>query len=148
MLRQIALGEHMKNKSLAFVASFLIFVHAAAAVPPPAGPNFQVNQVTHLSQNEPDVAQDSAGDFVIAWVDGSSGLPPFGVPEVLKIRLFAASGAPTSDEIVVATLALPSSPPRVAMTPAGEIAVAWEDQQVIHLQRFDAAGQAKGDARV
>ena len=67
MLRQIALGEHMKNKSLAFVASFLIFVHAAAAVPPPAGPNFQVNQVTHLSQNEPDVAQDSTKRITISF---------------------------------------------------------------------------------
>ena len=139
----------MKRISFAFFSAVLLLaMAAAAAVPPPAGPNFQVNQVTHLSQNEPDVAQDAAGDFVIAWVDNSSGLLPFGVPETLKIRLFAASGAPGSDEIVVATLALPSSPPRVAMTPAGEIAVAWEDQQIIYLRRFDSAGQAKGDALV
>ncbi len=138
----------MKRISLAFISAVLLPAMAAAAVPPPAGPNFQVNQVAHLSQDEPDVAQDAAGDFVVAWVDGSSGLPPFGVPETLKIRLFAASGESRSDEIVVAPLALPSSPPRVAMTPAGEIAVAWEDQQAIYLRRFDAAGQAKGDALV
>jgi hypothetical protein len=139
----------MKRISLVLISwALLLATASSAAVPPPAGPNFQVNQVTHLAQNQPDVAQDAAGDFVIVWVDGSSGLPPFGVPETLKIRLFTASGAPASDEIVVAALQLPSSPPRVAMTPAGEIAVIWEDQQVIYLRRFDAAGQAKGDALV
>jgi hypothetical protein len=139
----------MKRISLAFIATALLLATAASAapaVPIPAGPNFQVNQVTHLAQNQPDVAQDAAGDFVVVWVDGSAGVLPFGVPETLKIRLFAASGAPRSDEIAVATLMLPSSPPRVAMTPAGEIAVAWEDEQMIYLRRFDATGQAEGDA--
>jgi hypothetical protein len=141
----------MKRTSLFFLSVILLLARAALAapaVPIPAGPNFQVNQVTHLAQNQSDVAQDAAGDFVVVWVDSSTGLPPFGVPETLKLRLFAASGAPASDEIAVASLTLPSSPPRVAMTPAGEIAVTWEDEQVIYLQRFDVTGQAEGDALV
>jgi hypothetical protein len=141
----------MKRTWPLFLSMILLLARAAAAapaVPIPAGPNFQVNQVTHLAQNQSDVAQDAAGDFVVVWVDSSTGLPPFGVPETLKLRLFAASGAPASDEIAVASLMLPSSPPRVAMTPAGEIAVTWEDEQVIYLRRFDATGQAEGDALV
>ncbi|HEX4494328.1 MAG TPA: hypothetical protein VIE43_01555 [Thermoanaerobaculia bacterium] len=123
----------------------LLLAMAAVAAPVPAGPNFQVNQVTARSQNQPDVAQDDAGDFAIVWSDGP---PPLSLPSTVKIRLFAASGAATTGEIVVASASLPSSPPRIAMTPAGEIAVAWEDHQVIYLRRFDRTGQAKGDALV
>jgi hypothetical protein len=136
----------MKRLVLAAVLSLVqLSATAALAATVPAGPNFQVNQVTARSQNQPDVAQDDAGDFAIVWSDGP---PPLSLPSTVKIRLFAASGAATTGEIVVASASLPSSPPRIAMTPAGEIAVAWEDHQVIYLRRFDRTGQAEGDALV
>jgi hypothetical protein len=144
MLKTVNWEESMKRIPLAVVSLALLLVSAAAAVPPPAGPNFQVNQVTHLSQNQSDVAQDAAGDFVVVWTDNSASPGP----DTVKIRLFTASGAAASDEILVSSLVYSTSPPRVAMTPAGEIAVAWEDRQVIYLRRFDRSGQAKGDALV
>jgi hypothetical protein len=131
----------MKRISLAAALMALLLATAAAAVSVPAGPNFQVNQVTNLSQYQPDVAQDDAGDFAIVWSDDSA----FPTAATVKIRLYAASGEATTDEIVVASTPQSSSPPRVAMTPAGEIAVVWEDHQVIYLRRFDRHGQARGE---
>ncbi|HEX4496422.1 MAG TPA: hypothetical protein VIE43_12195 [Thermoanaerobaculia bacterium] len=133
----------MKRILLTIISVALFLTAAAAAVPLPAGPNFLVNQVTELSQSRPAVAQDAGGNFVIAWLD--EGLSP--APATIKIRLFTASGAAASDEIVVANLSpFFNSPPRVAVTPLGEIAVVWEDRQVVYLRRFDRLGQAKGDA--
>jgi hypothetical protein len=131
----------MKRISLAAALMALLLATAAAAVSVPAGPNFQVNQVTNLIQYQPAVAQDDAGDFAIVWSDDSASP----APATVKIRLYAASGEATTDEIVVASTPQSSSPPRAAMTPAGEIAVVWEDHQVIYLRRFDRHGQAKGE---
>src|SRR4051812_38052299 len=108
---------------------------AMAAAPPAAGPNFQVNQIAQGSQFKPDVAQDTAGSFVVVWTDQS----PAPSNSLIKARLFTASGAPKSDEIVVALAG--SSPPRVAMTPLGEFVVVWEFLHHIYLRRFDPRGQ-------
>ena len=99
--------------------------------PPVAGPSFQVNVVTQGAQLYPDVAQDAAGDFVVVWSDRGT----------FKARLFAASGAPTSGEIVVAQAAQSSSPPRVAMTPLGEFVVVWENDHNIFLRHYDRLGR-------
>jgi len=110
---------------------------ALAAAPPAAGPNFQVNQLTTGPQSGPDVAQDTAGDIVAVWID--SGHAPI---VLVKARLFNATGAPTSGEIVVAQLIFGTrSAPRVAMTPLGEFVVAWEDGGNIFLRRFNRLGQ-------
>jgi hypothetical protein len=138
-MKRTALGT-----ASAALAMTLLLAMGAAAASVPAGSNFQVNQVTELTQFQPDVAQDDAGDLAIVWTDG----PAFAAPTTVKIRLFAVSGTATTGEIVVASTSQPSSPPRIAMTPAGEIAVAWEDHQVIYLRRFDRTGQPKGDAIV
>jgi hypothetical protein len=106
---------------------------ALADAPPAAGPNFLVPQSTLGSQLSPDVAQDTAGDMVVVWIDQSQsqGL------RLIKARLFTASGAPRSDEIVVA----PGLSPRVAMTPLGDFVVAWELLGQIYTRHFDRRGQ-------
>jgi hypothetical protein len=136
-MKRTALGT-----ASAALAMTLLLAMGAGAASVPAGSNFQVNQATAFTQYQPDVAQDDAGDFAIVWSDDSA----FPAPATVKLRLYAASGAATTGEIVVATTPQSSSPPRVAMTPAGEIAAVWEDHQVVYLRRFDRHGQAKGDA--
>lgn len=106
---------------------------ALADAPPAAGPNFLVPQATLSAQISPDVAQDTAGDMVAVWLDGSSS--PNGE---IKARLFTASGAPRSDEITVFT---GGSSPRVAMTPLGDFVVAWEFLGQIYTRHFDRRGQ-------
>ncbi|MFL6264432.1 MAG: hypothetical protein ACJ76Y_32485 [Thermoanaerobaculia bacterium] len=107
---------------------------ALAAAPPAVGPNLQVPQSILGSQVSPDVAQDAAGDFVAVWVDQSQSQ----TSRLVKARLFTASGAPKSGEIAVAPAGFT---PRVAMTPLGEFAVAWEFFGHIYLRRFDPRGQ-------
>ncbi len=124
----------MKRSSLAVTLLTAVLGAApglAVAPPPAAGPSFQVNVVTQGTQLYPDVAQDAAGDFVVVWSDQGT----------VKARLFAASGAPTSGEIVVAQAAQTSSQPRVAMTPLGEFVVVWENAHNIFLRHYDRLGR-------
>src|SRR5436305_13338199 len=86
---------------------------APADAPSAAGPNFLVPQAILRSQLEPDVAQDTAGDMVAVWLDGSTA-----ANGEIKARLFTAAGAPRSDEITVFT-GVP--PPRGAETPPGAL---------------------------
>src|SRR3954452_12068611 len=105
---------------------------ALADAPPAAGPNFLVPQAIQGSQLGPDVAQDTAGNFVAVWIDQSTA-----PNNLVKARLFTASGAPKTGEIVVAFAQQNSSPPRVAMTPLGDFVVVWEFLQHIYLRHFD-----------
>jgi hypothetical protein len=102
----------------------------------PAGAEFQVNVVTQGVQLFPDVAEDAGGNFAVVWADESA--PP---SSLIKVRLFAASGAPTSGEILVAQTQPSSSTPRVAMTPLGEFVVVWEAGQNIFLRHYDRLGR-------
>jgi hypothetical protein len=123
-----------------FLPVLLVLVLGAVPVladpPPAAGPDFQVTQVSENSQFGPDVAQDTAGDFVVVWIDQSKA-----PNDVVKARLFTASGVPKTGEIAVAPANADSSPPRVAMTPLGDFVVAWEFLGQIYTRRFDRRGQ-------
>jgi hypothetical protein len=109
--------------------------HAVPA-PPAAGANFQVNVVTEGSQDEPAVAQDTAGDSVVVWVDRGAA------PVTVKARRFDPTGAPAGGEIVVAT---GGAIPRVAMTPEGAFAVVWQNGELVFLRRYDRLGRPEGD---
>jgi hypothetical protein len=127
------------KRSLPACVSLLLGLGALPALadaPPAAGPNFQVPQSALGSQLSPDVAQDTAGDFVAVWIDQSAA-----PSDLVKARLFNASGAPKTGEIAVAFAQQNSSPPRVAMTPLGEFVVVWEFLQHIYLRHFDPRGQ-------
>jgi hypothetical protein len=133
----------MKSRLLVFatLTGLLGVYPALAAQPPAAGPNFQVNQVAQGSQGQADVAQDAAGDSAAVWVDQGSA------PIQIKLRLYDASGAPSTPEIPVSTVASPFfSAPRVAMTPLGEIVVAWGASRSVFLRRFDRQGRPQASA--
>ncbi len=132
----------MKSRLLVLATlAVLLGVFPALAVPPPAaGPNLQVNEVTQGSQVQPDVAQDTAGDFAVVWVDQPLR------PTKIKLRLYDASGAPRTPEILLSTESQIVSAPRVAMTPLGEVVVAWGASRSVFLRRFDRLGRLQASA--
>ena len=126
-------------------AALFVASHATAEdVPPKLGPDFQVNTYTHGDQRDPDVARYPDGHFVVVW--GDHGDSPNGI----KGRLFQASGAPASGEILLVGLdtLYSSSPPRVAALPGGGFAVVWGDFHDILLRRFDREARPLGGAVV
>jgi hypothetical protein len=109
------------------------------------GGEFQVNTHTTSSQNQPAVASDAAGNFVVVW--GSEDGSYYGVFG----RRYDAAGQARGGEFQVNTHT-PSSQdqPAVASDAAGNFVVAWAgyDQDGsgagVFAQRYDAAGQARG----
>jgi hypothetical protein len=117
----------------------------AAAGPAPQGEEFQVNTVTERVQQSSSVAMDAEGGFAVAWqseVEGSG--------DEIRVRLFAARGAPRGEEIAVnAITAGNQNVPAVAMDAEGNFAVAWQtvvsNNTEIRARRFDARGAPQGD---
>jgi hypothetical protein len=125
-------------KSFLLPALLLLTATAAGALTPSLlGPDFQVNTTTAGSQDYADVAGLSGGGFVAVWSDQS----PTSATGV-KLRLFRASGAPASGEIVISS---EGTEPQVAGMPGGGFAVVWTDFHfALHLRIFDAQGVPAG----
>ena len=113
----------------------------------PLGGVFLVNEYTTGLQSFPVVAADSAGAFVVVWLDsnrdGSFG-GIFG-------RRFDATGNALGDDFQVNTYTTDGqSQPAVASTAGGEFVVVWQsDKQVgttaaVFGQRYDASGAPVG----
>jgi hypothetical protein len=110
-----------------------------AAVPPAAGPNFQVSTTSLESQYGVDVARDAAGDSVFVWIDRAI------VPQAVVARVFDSAGNPRQFNIFVEFDNQPLSNPRVAMTPQGEFVVVWANPGNVFLKRFDRLGRPLGN---
>src|SRR5205809_7458371 len=80
-----------------------------------------VNTYTTLNQNQPSVASDSAGNFVVVWTDhGANDGLDFGVFG----RRYDSSGSPLGGEFQVTTYTTGYQyPPAVAVTQAGKFVV-------------------------
>src|SRR5215218_8771841 len=111
---------------------------ALAAVPPAAGPDFQVNLGGQGSQLDVDVAQDTAGDTVFVWTDLNT------VPQTVQARVFNPAGNPLGFSFIVGLESQPISHPRVAMTRLGEFTVVWGNPRTIFIRRFDRLGRPLG----
>ena len=109
--------------------SCLVGPGALQAQPIPLGLEFQVNNTTALNQQDPQIAKDSDGDFVVVWTDGdytTGGLDgsSFGIVG----QRFDSDGNPVGSEFVVNTDTLgDQSEPAVAMDPDGNFVVVWTD---------------------
>lgn len=74
----------------------------------------------------PDVAIDDGGNFVVVWEDDSDGNGAYQV----RARGFAFDAAPRfAAKTINATAAGQQMNPAIAMTPNGDYAVAWDDDQ-------------------
>ncbi len=105
------------------------------------GSIFRVNTPQHDNQGAPSIAMDSAGDFVIAWLDG-------GTTQAAGVyaQRYNSSGVAQGSNTAISTVA-GASDPSVAMEPTGQFVIAWQFTQTgtspgIETQRFDADGNA------
>lgn len=123
-----------------------IFAQCYNALGVATTPEFQVNTYTSGRQNNPAIAMDDDGNFVIVWTssgqDGSSG----GV----FAQRFLASGVPQGSEFQVNTYTTGNQySPAVAMDSDGDFTITWSSSQDpqygIFARQYDAAGGARGD---
>ena len=111
----------------------------------PLGDEFQVNTFTELDQDDPVVAIDAAGRFVVVWESQSQD----GSGDSVQAQLFAADGTPAGNEFQVNIFTDgDQTSPCVAADADGSFVVAWQsvgqdgDGTSVHARIFDAAGVA------
>ena len=109
------------------------------------GSEFPVNTYTTSRQDDPSVAMDADGDFVVVWQ--SSGQDGGGIYG----QRYNAAGVAQGSEFPVNTYTTGSqSSPSVAMDADGDFVVVWEsygqdgDGYGIYGQRYNAAGLKQG----
>jgi large repetitive protein len=116
----------------------------------PLGPEFRVNSYTTGDQFSPEVASDTAGNFVVVWGDSGqdgSGSGVFG-------QRYAASGTPLGQEFRVNTFATnDQKEPSVAVDSVGNFVVTWTSHRQddpfafawgVFGQRYAASGTPLG----
>jgi hypothetical protein len=108
------------------------------------GGEFRVNTTTASSQNNPAVAMDAAGNFVIAWDS-----PHDGSGDGIYAQRYNAAGLALGGEFRVNTTTSGSqNNPAVAMDSNGSFIVTWDSpdgsSDGIYAQRYNAAGVALG----
>lgn len=124
-----------------------VFAQAYDSAGNPVGDEIAVNNITNGSQDDPVVAIDDSGNFVIAWEDSSTDI------ETVNARRFDSAGNPIGDSFVVSTTAgIDHDTPDIAMNANGEFVIAWEsfddldgDRHGIFAQRYNNAGERIGD---
>lgn len=112
----------------------------------PIGDQFPISLNAIDSEGLADVAADEAGNFLVVW----RSIPIGASSQSLVARLFAAGGAPLTDEIPVSTGTYdPTFGTAVAPIGGGEFVVVWlgagGSERPILGRRFDGAGDPVGD---
>ncbi len=115
------------------------------------GSEFLVNTYTSGNQENPSVAMDSAGDFVVAW----QSYGPVGTDAGIYAQQYNAAGTAQGSQFQVNTYTSSNQIlPAVAMDSAGDFVVAWDSAGQdgpgygVYAQRYNAAGSAQGSAFV
>ena len=117
------------------------------------GTQFQVNSYTTGWQNDPAVALDSEGDFVVVWTsDGSSGTDTNYAS--VQAQRYDASGTPVGGQFQVNSYTtLYQFDPAVALDSEGNFVVVWTSDgssgtdtsfASVQAQRYDASGTPVG----
>lgn len=113
----------------------------------PLGGEFQVNVTTAGNQNQPSVAADADGDFVVTWT--SANLDGMGLG--IAGRRYNAAGIPQGAQFIVNSYTDGDQVlSAVAMDDAGNFTVVWQSDYSptssigIFMQRYSAAGSAVG----
>jgi hypothetical protein len=106
------------------------------------GGEFQVNTFTSGNQNNPRVAMDAAGDFVISWESANQDGSGYGV----FAQRYNAAGVAEGGEFQVNTFTTNNqSRSSVAMDSTGDFVIAWQSTTYgVMAQRYNAAGQQQG----
>lgn len=97
---------------------------------------FRVNSIASGVQQNPTVAMNAAGDFVVAWEDALAGNGGMGI----MARRYLADGSASADIFVNKA---GGSNPSVAMADSGIFSVIWNDASgAVQMQRFASDGSA------
>jgi hypothetical protein len=112
-----------------------IYAQCYSASGSPNGSEFLVNTYTTSGQQNPSVAMDDAGDFVVVWHSAYQDGDAFGI---FGQRFNAACVAQGSEFQVNTQTSSDQAWPSVAMDADGDFVVTWED-------RYEAAGTDGSD---
>ncbi len=107
------------------------------------GTEFRVNTYTTNDQDEPSVAADGSGNFLVVWQsygqDSGSNGGIYG-------QRYNADGTANGGEFWVTSSGSPNQQrPHAAMNATGQFAVAWDDNSTVWVRAFQANGTARGD---
>ena len=126
-----------------------IYAQRYASNGTPLGSNFLVGASTSAVLNEPSVAMDATGDFVVAW-DDYDETPP-SIHFAVYAERFSSNGASLGSAFRVGTSTSTNQyHPSVAMDAAGDFVVAWLDygqfmfEFDIHAERYASNGAPLG----
>ncbi len=90
----------------------------------PRGAEWRVKSNSLGAQETPRIAMDSAGNFVVVWVDWFSGTS---FPDIM-VRAFRPNGKPVAKELIVNSKRLGEQQfPDVALSNDGTMVVVWHD---------------------
>ena len=112
--------------------------------------NLPINLTPIGRQNDPAVAIDETGDYVVVWASYGQGLDAVTEGDIIAQR-FDRRGQRIGPEFVVNTYQLGSQvDPDVAMDPAGNFVVTWSgagpiDNSGVFVRSFDRFGRSRGD---
>ncbi len=118
-------------------------------LPTAVGAETRVNTYTTDAQTKPVIAMDAAGDYVVAWQSFGQDGSGWGI----FAQQYNANGTPKGAEFQVnlTDTAGIQAFPAVAMDPAGDFVIAWQDSPAggtsgydIFARRYNAAGVAQG----
>ncbi len=118
--------------------------NAAGAV---QGSEFRVNTFTSNDQNNPAIAMDADGDFVISWQSYSQDGSQYGIYG----QRYNAAGIPQGSEFSINTYTTNTQGnPAIAMDADGDFVVTWQSSGQdgngygTYAQRYNAAGVSQG----
>jgi hypothetical protein len=124
-----------------------VFARRFSSTGAPLGGDLAVNTTVTGAQQNPSVASDSAGNFVVAWESAGQDGNGNGV----FMRRFSSAGDPLTDELLVNNITIgDQAGARVGMNAAGEFVIAFTSTGVdgsgtaIRMQRYASTGEAVG----
>ncbi len=122
-----------------------IFARAYDAAGNARGGEIAVNTTTAGTQDDPDLAMDNGGAFVVVWCGAGPG-----DPAGIVARHFNSNGNPASAEILVnSDTTGVQSHPNITSDSNGDFVVVWESpgpsgDHDIYFRRFDSNGTPQG----
>lgn len=125
-----------------------IFAQFLKADGSPMGHNFRVNDdaIGYANQYEPDISGDTAGRFVVAWMDGRG---ENAYDWNIFCQRYNSLGQKLGENVQVTTDTSTQWSPDVGCGASGVFVVTWDDERNgnwdVYGQRYDASGNPAGE---
>lgn len=129
----------------------LLALTASSAWSQPGTAEFRVNTSRNDYQASPAVAQNAAGEFVVAWRNGTTEqgyTQQYLYPTAILAQRFDSTGRPRGGELQANNepyLGLRAYGPSVAVDGAGRFVVVWGARNSLYARRYDENGAPLGE---